>query len=264
MRARYTKCHSYKPSRNPNPTHQAPRRQNQNGPRPTTTSEAQLKPAISTTVTIKLSIAVMRATSSQPMPAPSYPSVARAPPAKKLPARRLKQIHRARLSKAEVLDLIRRRYGSLTDFSHARASYSAISRATGMLHETVRSAILLFHKKGDRYAKNSMFGHGGGRPRTVPAHIEAELITEEALNDMRYLTLAGRAELIRRKRGLKVEQSVLGALYRRNGIWLSEQLGRTPRLTKPQKAALRQGRIAFARRLQRLLQRRPKRIIYMG
>ena len=96
--------------------------------------------------------------------------------------------------------------------------YAAISRITGIHQDTVRKAVQLYHKKGDRYVRYSAKGRGGGRPRKIPAHIEAELISYKTLNDMRFLSLPRRAELIRREHGIEIGSQLLGALYRRNKI----------------------------------------------
>ena len=85
-------------------------------------------------------------------------------------------IRRNRLSKAQVLHLVFRRYGSLDDFSKPIKRWCDIARATGVNDDTVRTAVLLYHRKGNRYIRFSAKGRGGGRRRTITPDIEAQLI----------------------------------------------------------------------------------------
>ena len=104
---------------------------------------------------------------------------------------------------------------------------------------------------------------GVGRPRRLPDHVEAELISREILNDMRFLPLRRRVELIRREHGIEIGASGLGKMYRRHGVkYLQAKV--VKRLGNAHEARLEQQRIAFARKLSSLQeQRRGDRIIYM-
>ena len=167
------------------------------------------------------------------------------------PTKLTKYIRRPRLSKAQVQHLIARRYGSLHDFSQVVATYATISRATGIHQDTVRTAILLYHQKGNRYVKFKRKGLGGGRRRIVPPDLEAELVKWETLNEMRFLSLRRRAELIRRQHGIAVGPAILGDLYRRNGIRYL-QAKKFTRVTDANQARYERERIAFAQKIKGL------------
>ena len=81
--------------------------------------------------------------------------------------------------------------------------------------------------------------------------MEAELIKWEKLNEMRFLSLQRRTELIRREYGIVVGTAVLAELYRRNGIRYL-QAKRFTRVTDVHEVRLQQERIAFARKLKGL------------
>ena len=69
-----------------------------------------------------------------------------------------------------------------------------------MSHKTVRRVILRYHNLGNRYDTDSF--KRGGRKRKLPPHVESELASWELLNEMRFLGLDKRLELIRRRYGV--------------------------------------------------------------
>ena len=193
----------------------------------------------------------MSATSSDLTPASSSEEASRTTDATQAPVHLTSYIRRSRLSRPQVMHLIARRYGSLHDFSQVVARYSTISTATGIHQDTVRKAIQLFHKKGNRYERTSMKGRGGGRPRAIPPDLEAELVTWESLNEMRFLSLRRRAELIRRAHGINVGAYMLANLYRRNGIRYL-QAKKWTRVSDAKEQRLERERVAFAQKLRGL------------
>lgn len=81
----------------------------------------------------------------------------------------VKRMHR-RLTERQVMHIIARRYGSLTDYSAVIARVCDISKATGIAWSTVNRAIKRFHKNGDQFTDEA--AKKTGRKRIVPEHIE--------------------------------------------------------------------------------------------
>ena len=109
-----------------------------------------------------------------------------------------KCIRRPRLERKMIRNLLARRYGSLHDFSKVVARWCDIARATGVHVDTVRKAVMLHHKRGNKFESDSVRNKNVGRPRTIPAELEAQLTSWETLNEMRFLSLPRRRELILR------------------------------------------------------------------
>ena len=129
-----------------------------------------------------------------------------------------KCIRRPRLDRKMIANLLARRYGSLTDFSKVVARYCDISRATGLHRATVRNAIKLFHKRGDRYERCRDNVRPVGRPRVIPEDLEAQLTSYETLNDMKFLSIPRRVEIIRREFNWTLGEKTLRMIYKRNGV----------------------------------------------
>ena len=174
----------------------------------------------------------------------------------------IKCVRRPRLQRKMVLNLVARRYGSLHDFSRVVARWCDISRATGLHVDTIRKAIGLFHKKGDRYVASNGSTCAVGRPRTVTAEFEARITTREKLYEMRFLSLARRVELIRREYGVSLGVDLLSAIYKRNGVRYL-QAKKKKRTTPAHEARLEQERIVFARKLDGLQRNCGRDLIYM-
>ena len=84
-----------------------------------------------------------------------------------------KCIRRPRLERKMIRNLLARRYGSLHDFSKVVARWCDISRATGVHQDTVRKAVERHHKRGNKFDSASVRNRFVGRPRTIPAELEA-------------------------------------------------------------------------------------------
>ena len=67
-----------------------------------------------------------------------------------------------------------------------------------MHRDTIRRAILLYHKRGNRFLECNGTNFPMGRPRILPQEVEAQLISRQTLYEMRFLSLPRRIELIRR------------------------------------------------------------------
>ena len=52
----------------------------------------------------------------------------------------------------------------------------------------------------------------------MPAHIEAEITSWKTLNEMRFLPIQRRLELIFREHGIMISGNTLSRLYKRNGV----------------------------------------------
>ena len=83
----------------------------------------------------------------------------------------LKRLRRPTLSKAVVLHLVARRYGSITDFSQIVARLCDMSRATGIHEDTIRKVISRYHANGNRYVKARRAVHTGGTPSAFSAEV---------------------------------------------------------------------------------------------
>ena len=141
-----------------------------------------------------------------------------------------------------------RRYGSLDDFSQVVARWCDISRATGVHKETCRRAILRFHRRGNRFTRDSANSCPLGPPRRIPPELEARLVSKETLYEMRFLSMLRRAELIRRDHGISVSRWTLAGLYKRNGVRYL-QATKVKRLPNAREERLELERVAFARKL---------------
>ena len=76
------------------------------------------------------------------------------------------------MNKKMLKNLLARRYGSLHDFSKVVARWCDISKATGVHPDTIRKAILLFHKRGNRYLECTGKNFALGRPRFITPSLE--------------------------------------------------------------------------------------------
>ena len=161
-----------------------------------------------------------------------------------------------------VKNLVARRYGSLHDFSKVVARWCEISKATGMHRDTIRMAVLLYHKRGNRFFKCNSTNFAMGRPRTVPQDVEALLTSKKTLYEMRFLSLARRTELIRREQGIELAPRTLATMYKRNGVKYL-QAKKAKRLSSAHEFRIEQERIAFARKLDGLLREDPAQVVYM-
>ena len=85
----------------------------------------------------------------------------------------------------------------------------------------------------------------------MPPHLEAQLISKQTLYEMRFLSLARRAELIRREHGISLERWAIGEMYKRNGVKFL-QAKKTKRNSTFKERSLELERIAFARKLRTL------------
>ena len=116
------------------------------------------------------------------------------------------------------MTLLARRYGSLHDFSKVVARWCDIERATGVHADTIRKAVLLYHKRGNRYLERCGANFALGRPKVIPPELEAHLVTKETLYEMRFLSLPRRVELICRDHGVLTHPRTLADMYKRNGV----------------------------------------------
>ena len=117
-----------------------------------------------------------------------------------------------------IKNLLARRYGSLEDFSQVVGRWCDISRATGLHPDTIRKAVMLYHKKGNRYIPVCARNYPVGRPRVITANLEAQITSWQTLNDMRFLSIRRRQELIRREHGVYIGVKTLAKIYQRNKI----------------------------------------------
>ena len=173
-----------------------------------------------------------------------------------------KTIRRPRFTEKIVLNLVARRYGSLHDFSTVVARWCDISRATGVHQESCRRAVLLFHKRGNRFLKVNASNYPMGRPRVMPPELERQLCSKETLYEMRFLSLARRVELIRREHGIVFGDRGLAKLYKRNGVRYL-QASKIKRLPPSKERTFELERISFARKLHGLQQLCGEEIVYM-
>ena len=96
------------------------------------------------------------------------------------------------------------------------ATYSDVARATCLHKSTVRGTILRYHRLGNRYDHDAF--RRGGIGRKIPANIEAELVSWEMLNEMRFFSLDRRLEIIHSRYGVRISRQTLQQLYARNGV----------------------------------------------
>ena len=125
-----------------------------------------------------------------------------------------KRFCRPPATKHQVHAIIARRYGSLTDFSRITARVSQIAKALGFNWMTVKSIIKRFHANGNQFLPRPR----PIRPRKVPARVEEELISRELLNEMRFLPLAARCQIVRERYQLAISVTCLAKLYKRNKV----------------------------------------------
>ena len=62
-----------------------------------------------------------------------------------------RRINRGHLKEEQVMHILYRRYGSVTDFDQVIASFAKISRATGVPVATAVKAVARFHKNGNTF-----------------------------------------------------------------------------------------------------------------
>ena len=159
-----------------------------------------------------------------------------------------KTVRRPRLNEKALRNLVARRYGSLDDFSQVVARWCDIGRATGVHPQTCRRAVALFHRRGNRFTRDSANSCPLGPPRRIPPELEARLVSRETLYEMRFLSMPRRAELIRRDHGISIGRCALAKLYKRNGVKYL-QATKVKRLSHAREERLELERVAFARKL---------------
>ena len=127
-------------------------------------------------------------------------------------------LKRPRMNEKMIKHLVARRYGALDDFSQIIAGWGEISKQTGVNKDTIRKAVTRFHKNGDRWLPVNAAYNNVGAPRLLSASIEAEITSWQTLNDMRFLPMRRRLELIRREHGIAVSLNTLRRVYKRRGV----------------------------------------------
>ena len=94
----------------------------------------------------------------------------------------------------------------------------------------------------------------GGRKRKIPARIEAELVSWEILNEMRFFGLDKRLEMILSRYGIIVKRKTLQDLYARNKVTF-RQPSKVLRVSEAHEARLMRERANFAVRYTEVLMR---------
>ena len=149
------------------------------------------------------------------------------------------------------MQLLFRRYGSLTNFNRVIASYKEIGERTSIRPGTVRNVIERFHAMGNRYGVRPH----DKRPRMIPRHAEEWLCHWNTLFNMRYLPMRERARKCKERFGLaRCTGGAVMHCYKSNGVSYKKP-GKVNRLSEERELRLMQERIAFARKLQRLIDR---------
>ena len=163
------------------------------------------------------------------------------------------------ISEAQVKSILLARFGSLTSFENPICSIYSVSQRLRIPYSSVQETIKKFLERGRQFAFK--FKKGRKRKELAP-NLEAQLCSQELLQDWSSYSLRDRVTLCQRRFNLKISVTTLRRLYRCNGIRYraSQKVYRTA-LTHQER--IRKQRLEFVMLLANLIARKAD-IIYVG
>ena len=151
---------------------------------------------------------------------------------------------RRTLTEDDVLTLVAARYGSLSDFSTEVNTLGDIGKKFGVAKSTVHNAIKKFHGQGHRYVKAVY----KGRESSVPKDVQASIVDNDTLEELKYLPIQERARLHSREFGLNITKHKLKIIYKNYKVRFRQPKVKA-RLTDEKELKLIPERIMFAEQL---------------